>query len=325
MFAAAETGAADCREHAETQPADEKAKIHLPPGFELQLVAAEPDIHKPLNMNFDDRGRLWLTDTLEYPYPPRRAARPRPRHDPRRLRPRRQGAEDYDLCRRVEHSDRHLAVQGGCIVHSIRHLAADRHDGDGKADKREVLYSSIGSRDTHGMTSSFTIGYDGWLYACHGYLNDSVLKGSDGQELRMNSGNTYRMRLDGSHCEINTRGQVNPFGLAWTASATCIPPTAIACRSRNCCTERIIKVSANRATASASPAHEQLRHHSTALCGLVSYDADQFPAEYRDRMFMCDVVFNRVNKYDITYTGSSPSAKFSKFLTSDDPWFRPVT
>src|SRR5260370_40065177 len=50
-------------------PADEKKAFRLPPGFEAQLVAAEPDIHKPLNLNFDDRGRLWVTDPVEYPFP----------------------------------------------------------------------------------------------------------------------------------------------------------------------------------------------------------------------------------------------------------------
>src|SRR5437773_4802844 len=49
-------------------PADEKKAFRLPPGFEAQLVAADPDIAKPLNMAFDDRGRLWVTDTLEYPF-----------------------------------------------------------------------------------------------------------------------------------------------------------------------------------------------------------------------------------------------------------------
>src|SRR5580698_3821477 len=50
-------------------PADERTAFHLPEGFEVQLVAAEPDIHKPLNIAFDDLGRLWVTDTLEYPFP----------------------------------------------------------------------------------------------------------------------------------------------------------------------------------------------------------------------------------------------------------------
>src|SRR5207247_1427806 len=45
---------------------------------------------------------------------------------------------------------------------------------------------------------------------------------------------------------------------------------------------------------------------------------------YRGRLFLCDVVFNRVNAYDVKYTGSSPSAAYRNFFTSDDPWFRPV-
>src|SRR5438477_2927035 len=57
-------------------PDDEKKAFHLPPGFEIQLVAAEPDIHKPLNIAFDARGRLWVTETVEYPYA---AKGPKPR------------------------------------------------------------------------------------------------------------------------------------------------------------------------------------------------------------------------------------------------------
>src|SRR6476469_4871941 len=50
-------------------PEQEKSHFKLPPGFEIQLVAAEPDINKPMNIAFDERGRLWITDTIEYPFP----------------------------------------------------------------------------------------------------------------------------------------------------------------------------------------------------------------------------------------------------------------
>ncbi|MFQ3593298.1 MAG: hypothetical protein SNJ82_08940 [Gemmataceae bacterium] len=43
-------------------PADQRKAFTLPPGFEIQLVAAEPDIHKPMNLAFDDRGRLWVRE-----------------------------------------------------------------------------------------------------------------------------------------------------------------------------------------------------------------------------------------------------------------------
>src|SRR5262245_29385649 len=50
-------------------PEEEKKQIKLPPGFELQLVAAESDIAKPMNLAFDAKGRLWVTSSLEYPFP----------------------------------------------------------------------------------------------------------------------------------------------------------------------------------------------------------------------------------------------------------------
>src|SRR5262249_55819716 len=88
-------------------------------------------------------------------------------------------------------------------------------DGDGKADKREQLYGTVGYRDTHGMVNSFTWGFDGWVYATHGYANTSTIKGRDGHAITMNSGNTFRMKPDGSHLEQFTWGQVNPFGLCF--------------------------------------------------------------------------------------------------------------
>src|SRR6476620_12346801 len=50
-------------------PAEQRTKFHLPPGFEILLVAQEPEIHKPTNMKFDAHGSLWVTHSLEYPFP----------------------------------------------------------------------------------------------------------------------------------------------------------------------------------------------------------------------------------------------------------------
>src|SRR3979411_2247560 len=50
-------------------PEQERAAFHLPPGFEIQLVASEPDLRKPMNMQWDALGRLWITETREYPFP----------------------------------------------------------------------------------------------------------------------------------------------------------------------------------------------------------------------------------------------------------------
>ena len=50
-------------------PAEEQAGFHVPEGFAVELVASEPQIAKPMNMAFDAQGRLWLTQSVLYPFP----------------------------------------------------------------------------------------------------------------------------------------------------------------------------------------------------------------------------------------------------------------
>src|SRR5436853_507402 len=162
-------------------PAEEAKAFHLPPGFEAQLVASEPDIHKPINMAFDARGRLWVTDSVEYPFP---AADGQGRDSVKVL-------EDFGPDGRARKVTTFadglnipigvLPYQDGAVVYSIPGIwRLHDTDGDGKADHRELLYGGLGHRDTHGMVNGFVLGFDGWLYCCHGYANDSVVRGKDG-------------------------------------------------------------------------------------------------------------------------------------------------
>src|SRR5262245_6777914 len=48
-------------------PAEAIRKMTVPEGFSVELVAAEPDIVNPVSMTFDERGRIWITESLEYP------------------------------------------------------------------------------------------------------------------------------------------------------------------------------------------------------------------------------------------------------------------
>src|SRR5437764_11084862 len=50
-------------------PEEQLKSFQVPEGFEMQLVAAEPDLRKPMNMAFDAKGRLWLTKSREHPFP----------------------------------------------------------------------------------------------------------------------------------------------------------------------------------------------------------------------------------------------------------------
>src|SRR5262245_5743838 len=321
-------------------PEEERQTFKLPPGFTAQLVAADPDIMKPMQIAFDARGRLWVPTSQEYPFP----AVGRPGKD--RLYVLSDFGPDGKAGKVSVFAD-HLNIpigilplaDGSVLVSSIDPGAEGAEqpagcwiwkltdtDGDGKADLRKRLFGPFGVRDTHGMVNSFTLLPDGWVYACHGYLNDSKVKGRDGHEVHMSSGNTFRFRPDGSRIEVFTRGQVNPFGIAvdpWFNLYTA-----------DCHSKPITQLIPGAVYQSFGKPHDGLGfaphvnrhdHGSTALCGLTWYDADHFPKEYRGCMFLGNVVTNRINADRIEWRGSTPEAKeLPDFLVSKDPWFRPT-
>jgi putative heme-binding domain-containing protein len=308
-------------------PAEERKQFQLPAGFEIQLVASEPDIKKPMNIVFDDRGRLWVTDSVEYPHPAKEGAKAR---DTVKV------LEDFGpdgKARKISTFADGLNIPIGvlplnhsALVYSIPNIYKFLDTtGKGRADKREMFIGSIGLDDTHGMTSAFTWGFDGWIYACHGYANTSTLKGKDGQAITMHSGNTYRMRPDGSHVEQFTWGQVNPFGLTFDPLGNLY--------SADCHTKPIMMLLRGAYYDSFGKPHDGLGYapemmgdypDSTAVAGIAYYAADHFPEKYRDCAFIGDVVTNCVNQFTLEWRGSSAWATKKDFLKSKDPWFRPV-
>jgi len=310
-------------------PQEEVKSFHLPPGFEIQLVAAEPDISKPMNMAFDEKGRLWITESREYPYA---APKNRKGRDAIKI------LEDTDDDGRADKITTFAdglnipiglyPYRGGAIAFSIPNIYHfEDTDGDGRADKQEILYGPFGfEKDTHGMTSSFRRGYDGWLYACHGFNNTTTIQGKDGSSITMNSGNTYRIRIDGSRVEQFTHGQVNPFGLMFDPlgnlySADC-HSSPIYQLLRGACYPSFGKPDDGVGFGPTMMSHS---HNSTAIGGIVYYAANQFPPSFRGNIFVGNVMTCRINRDSLLDMGSTRIAKEeADLLKSDDPWFRPV-
>ncbi|MBI2947744.1 MAG: c-type cytochrome [Verrucomicrobia bacterium] len=321
-------------------PEQQQKTFHLPPGFEIQLVAAEPDLRKPLNMAFDTLGRLWITESREYPFA---APLDKPARDSIRI------FSDFDDTGRARKvtifadglnipiglypfcspaSDGQSGFTWKCIAWSIPNIwLFEDLDGDGKSDKREILYGPFDhTRDTHGNQASFRRGFDGWLYATHGFNNDSHVKGRDGHEVHLNSGNTYRMRLDGSRIEHHTWGQVNPFGLAWDPFGNLY--------SSDCHSAPTYQLLAGGYYPSFGKPHDGLgfapvlmehSHGSTAIDGMLYYADDLWPQEFHGNIFVGNVMTSRVNRDRLEFHGSTPKAvELDDFVKTDDPWFRPV-
>ena len=332
------------RETEALTPEQERAGLHVPHGFTVQLFASEPMINKPINMAFDARGRLWVSSTVEYPYAAdksrwsdEKGTRVKDSRDAIKI------LEDTDGDGKADkvtdfadglniptgvlpwHKPEHKA---GCIAWSIPNIwyFADT-DGDDKADHREILFGPLGyEKDTHGMCSSFRMGLDGWVYATHGFNNTSHLKAKDGSSLDLHSGNVFRFRPDGSRVEKWTSGQVNPFGLCWDRfgnlySADC-HSSPIYQLIRGACYPSFGKPDDGFGFAPVMCEHS---HGSTGICGVVYVDGGVWGPEWDDHMFVGNCVTSRVNHDKVSFTGSTPKAnEQTDFISSDDPWFRPV-
>src|SRR6185295_3614624 len=142
-------------------PELERESFTLPPGFEIQLVASEPDLRKPMNMAFDVTGRLWITESREYPFP---VPLGQPSRDTIRI------FSDFDKtghARKMQIFAEGLNIPIGiypfrsvspgqkratwkCIVWSIPNIwLLEDTDGDGRADRREIIFGPLGwERDT---------------------------------------------------------------------------------------------------------------------------------------------------------------------------------
>jgi putative heme-binding domain-containing protein len=307
---------------------EEQRMFHVPPGFRVELVASEPDIVKPINMKFDSAGRLYVTQSYEYPFP----------HA--------EGVPGRDTIRRIVDTNGDgipdkvsvfagglsipigvTPIPGGVFGYSIPNLYRfpDKH-GDGVADSREIAYSGFGHRDTHGMVNGLNYWLDGWIYCCHGYSNTTTLKGTDGSSITMTSGNTFRVRIDGSHVDQFSFGQVNPFGMTFdprgdmfTADCHSRPGMLVL---RGGCYQSFGRPHDGLGFAPEIMTHE---HGSTGIAGIVYYTGSPFPPEYRDTIFLGNPVTGIINHDRITTQGSThKGVELPDFLTCDDLWFRPV-
>lgn len=322
--------AENVRSTAPLPPEEQLKSFRVPQGFTVQLVAAEPQINKPINIAIDARGRLWVTSTIEYPFPVRDPnAKPRDQIKVLEIDP--ANGRAVKVTTFADGCNIPAGVypyKNGCIAFSIPNIYTFQDtDGDGVADKRDVLYGPFDtSRDTHGMTNSFVRGFDGFLYATHGFNNRSTIAAKDGSKIEMNSGNVYRMALDGSHVDHIAHGPVNPFGLMFDGAGNLYVA--------DCHTKPIQMVLRGAWYEHFGRPHDGIGfypkimghlHGSTAIGGVVVIDDARWPEEFRGNLICGNPVTSRVNRDRVEWNGSTPALKeMPDLVSTSDPWFRPV-
>lgn len=312
-------------------PEEEQEKLWVPPGFEVQLFAAEPDITKPLNMEFGPQGRLWVSQSQEYPF----AAEEGKGTDHITI------LDDTDGDGQADEfvdfaSDLNIPIgvmplpNGGAMGYSIPYIYRYFDvDGDDRYDERVALYGRFSyDKDTHGMVNNMTRGFDGLIDVCHGFNNRSVVHSADSGSVVLDGGSTFQISLDGKVLERSTTGRVNPFGMSYDHLGYLY--------SVDCHSQPIYQLiwGADYPQFGKSPSgigfgprmmRNDHDHGPTAISGAVFYHAPEFPPAFQKNFFSGNVVSSRVNRDRIDRRGSTPVASHTRdFVISEDPWFRPV-
>jgi putative membrane-bound dehydrogenase-like protein len=187
---------------APSDPRETLKKLKVPDGLEIQLVASEPAIRQPVCINFDERGRLWVVQYLQYPFPAglkivnydehlRAVFDKVPPPPPNHIR----GAdkvtilEDQDSDGYFETSKDFvtglniatsaLPGRGGVWVMNPPYLLfyPDTNRDDVPDGPPEVHLEGFGLEDTHAVANSLTWGPDGWLYGAQGSTCTATVRG----------------------------------------------------------------------------------------------------------------------------------------------------
>lgn len=230
-----------------TAPDQAAAKIQLHPEFNLSLVAAEPLINKVMGLDWDERGRLWVCESPEYPNG-RRPSKAAPWQDTGTLYPLTPQRDPEDrisiltdtdgdgrmdakqvFADKLELVTSFVLYRDGVIAATspdIWYLADTDHDG--VADQRTKLYTGLGNRDTHSVINNLRWGSDGWIYATHGYSRGNVTSADGKKKFGPADSGVVRFKPDGSAFEQYSSKNANTWGLdvTWDGQVFWTQPTS---------------------------------------------------------------------------------------------------
>ncbi|MFM7056907.1 MAG: PVC-type heme-binding CxxCH protein [Planctomycetota bacterium] len=315
-------------------PAEAIAKMTVPEGFSVELIAAEPDVVNPVAMTIDERGRYWIAESLEYP-----RRQPGPGKDRIRV------LEDTDGDGQVDKTSVFLdglnipsgiAVgHGGVwIANSPDILFVRDTDGDGRGDHQEVVVTGFGRDDTHELPNSLTWGPDGWLYGLNGVFNPShVTYGPANPNFREGQAPLdftcamFRIHPRTREFQVFCEGTSNPWGIAFNDHGEAFVSA--------CVIDHLWHLTQtgyyHRQGGPYPPFTWKIesivdyRHQKAAYCGIHWYDSDAYPEAWRRRLYMGNIHggcinTDRIEQRAATWRGTSEE----DLLTANDAWFMPV-
>lgn len=334
-------------------PAEALKRFKTPEGFEVQLFASEPLVRQPVTMTFDDRGRVWVIQYLQYPTP----AGLKPVAVDRYLRtkydrvpePPPKGPRGVDKITILEDTDGDgradlakdfvsglnlasaLALgNGGVYVGQAPYLLfyPDRNGDDVPDGDPEVLLEGFGLEDAHAVINSLQWGPDGWLYGTQGSTVTADVRGVGFQQ------GIWRYHPATKRFELFSEGGGNTWGLDFDRHGHAMAGTNW---SNVVCLHQVQGGYYVKGFSKHGPLHnpytygyfEHVTHtgHSGGhvTCGGIVYQADAYPEQFRNSYIGANLLSNAVYWSSIEPAGSTFKTQYQgTLLETDDIWFRPI-
>jgi putative membrane-bound dehydrogenase-like protein len=318
-------------------PQESLRRMQAPPGFEVKLFAAEPDIINPIAFTIDERGRLWVVECFEYPNKTPKGQKPRDRikiledttgsGKADRVTVWAAGKDlpiGWDLATGIE------VGYGGVFLGAAPYLFFLRDtSGQGKCDQQEILLSGFGSQDTHETLNTFQWGPEGLLYGLHGIFTQSKVG-----EVRLNAA-VWRYNFPAKKFDIFAEGTSNPWGLDFDAAGqafltACVIPHAFHIIPGG----TYIRQDGRPESYNHPYSYGLLKeisdhtHHAEsgwAHAGALVLQGDQIPAEFQGSLLMGSIHGTVVKRDTLERRGSTFVAKHAPdFLKCGDKNFRPI-
>jgi putative heme-binding domain-containing protein len=312
-------------------PEIERKSFQVADGFEVNLFAADPLLAKPIQMNFDAAGRLWVATSEVYP----------------QIEPGQQAndkiivLEDTDGDGRADKTtvfadglliptgvepdavtptkDGRLA-SSAYVANSTELLHLSDTDGDGRADSSRIVLSGFGTEDTHHIIHTFRWGHDGCLYFNQSIYIHSHIESPWGVR-RLGGGGIWQYRPESWRLEVFCRGFVNPWGHHFDDWGQSFATDGAYGEGINYVFPGATFVTAPGAVRIL----KGLNPGSPKHCGLEIVGGRHLPDDWQGNMLTNDFRGNRVCRFVVTEDGSGyASREMPELIKTSHVAFRPI-
>lgn len=311
----------------------------LPDGFTIEVAAPSALVPRPIEADFDEQGRLYVTDSSGSNDNVRKQLAEKP-HRVLRL-------EDTDgdgvFDKSVVFADKMMFPEGALWHDGSLYVSAPPSiwkltdtNNNGVADVREEWFKgqSLGgcANDLHGPY----LGPDGWIYWCKGGFERQTNLLGNGKTFTSRASHIWRARPDGTGLEpIMTGGMDNPVGIAWSAEGELFLSGTFLQHPGGGRRDGLIHViyggvyGKDHDVLDGHPRTGELLPIMTHLgpaapVGLARYESSVFGAGYQDSLFCAQFNLHKISRHVLVPDGSTFRTRDSDFLVSDNPDFHPT-